>query len=41
MDRSAGKTEFNVRLTKNGQAEEKTISAIEEDGELPVFEFDM
>jgi hypothetical protein len=41
MDRSAGKTEFSVRLTKNGQAEEKTISDIEEDGELPVFEFDM
>eukprot|EP01047_Picozoa_sp_COSAG01_P053233 COSAG01_NODE_5684_length_4102_cov_2.406695_4_plen_56_part_00 len=37
MDRSAGKTEFSVRLTRNGHAEEETIPDIAEDAELPVF----
>eukprot|EP01048_Picozoa_sp_COSAG05_P022064 COSAG05_NODE_4272_length_1588_cov_1.354600_2_plen_157_part_00 len=39
MDRSKGKTPFAVRLTKNGQSEDKQFEDIQEDDEVPVFEF--
>ena len=41
MDRSSGATPFAVRLTKHGEAEDKTFPDIEEDDEMPVFEFDL
>lgn len=41
MDRSSGKTPFDVRLTKCGQSEDKQFENIEEDDEQVVFEFDM